>query len=73
MQCTPHLVLLPRGASSTRKQNASLQALQLLIACCLPTSLHIGQVMLALPHAIWNTGLRAAVVMIPAYSIISMW
>jgi hypothetical protein len=35
--------------------------------------LHIGQVMLALPHAIWNTGLRAAVVMIPLYSIISMW
>ena len=29
--------------------------------------------MLALPHAIWNTGLRAAVVMIPVYSIISMW
>ena len=35
--------------------------------------LQIGQVMLALPHAIYNIGMRAAVVMIPVYTIFSMW
>lgn len=35
--------------------------------------LQIGQVMLALPHAVYNIGLRASCIMIPAYTIFSMW
>ena len=35
--------------------------------------LQIGQVMLALPHAVYNIGLRASVVMIPAYTLFSIW
>ena len=33
----------------------------------------IGQVMLALPHAISLMGLRAACVIIPCYTLFSMW
>ncbi len=33
----------------------------------------IGQVMLALPHAMSLMGLRAACVIIPCYTLISMW
>lgn len=33
----------------------------------------VGQVMLALPHAIALMGLRAACVVIPCYTLVSMW
>jgi hypothetical protein len=33
----------------------------------------VGQVMLALPHAISLMGLRAACVIIPCYTLFSMW
>ena len=35
--------------------------------------LQIGQVMLALPHAVSNTGMRAAVPLITVYTLVSMW
>ena len=35
--------------------------------------LQIGQVMLALPHAVSNTGMRAAIPLITVYTLVSMW
>ncbi len=35
--------------------------------------LQIGQVMLALPHAVSNTGMRAAIPLITIYTLASMW
>lgn len=40
---------------------------------CPGTVQQIGQVMLALPHAISLMGLRAACVIIPCYTLFSMW
>ena len=35
--------------------------------------LQIGQVMLALPHAVSNTGMRAAIPLITVYTLASVW